>query len=54
MTWEQYEKNLSVPEYDFRYAFDFRRRPMRYVYHIWRDNLFSDLFFRLSGRKTEK
>ena len=42
-----------VPEYDFRYAFDFRRRPMRYVYHIWRDNLFSDLFFRLSGRKTE-
>jgi hypothetical protein len=37
-----------IPEYDDRYAFDGTRRLIRYVYHIKRDNLFQDLFEKLS------
>jgi len=33
-----------VPEYDDHYAFNKTRHPIRYVYHINRDALFSDLF----------
>lgn len=37
-----------IPEYDDRYAFDPRRHFIKYVYHIKRDNLFADLFKKLS------
>ncbi len=37
-----------VPEYDFRWAQDPRRSMMRYVYFIRRDQVFEDLFNRLT------
>ncbi len=37
-----------IPEYDDHYAFDPRRQPCRYVYHINRDALFQDLFDKLA------
>ena len=37
-----------IPEYDDRYAFDPNRHFIKYVYHIKRDNLFADLFQKLS------
>ncbi len=36
-----------IPEYDERWAFDESRHLIRYVYHVKRDNLFSDLFMKL-------
>lgn len=36
-----------IPEYDDRYAFDNNRHFIKYVYHIHRDNLFADLFYKL-------
>lgn len=40
-----------IPEYDHHYSFDPRRHPIRYVYRIHRDALFTDLFTRLAGTK---
>ena len=37
-----------IPEYDHHYATDQTRHMIRYVYHIKRDNLFADLFNKLS------
>lgn len=37
-----------IPEYDDRYAFDCNRHFIKYVYYIKRDNLFADLFSKLS------
>ncbi len=37
-----------IPEYDDRYAFDNNRHFIKYVYHINRDNLFADLFKKLT------
>ena len=37
-----------IPEYDDRYAFDNCRHFIKYVYHIKRDNLFADLFNKLT------
>ncbi|MDD3278560.1 MAG: nucleoside hydrolase [Lachnospiraceae bacterium] len=37
-----------IPEYDDKYAFDNNRHFIKYVYHIKRDNLFADLFEKLS------
>ncbi len=37
-----------IPEYDDRYAFDQNRHLIKYVYHIKRDNLFADLFKKLT------
>lgn len=37
-----------IPEYDDRYAFDDKRHFIKYVYHIKRDNLFADLFAKLT------
>lgn len=37
-----------IPEYDDRYAFDDNRHFIKYVYHINRDNLFADLFKKLT------
>jgi len=37
-----------IPEYDDRYAFDNNRHFIKYVYHIKRDNLFADLFAKLT------
>lgn len=34
-------------QYDHHYSFDKSRHPMRYVYHIQRDELFADLFEKL-------
>lgn len=36
-----------IPEYDHRWGNDPRRHPIRYVYHIRRDQLFNDLFEKL-------
>ena len=41
-------KHSPIPEYDDRYAFDPNRHFIKYVYHIKRDNLFADLFAKLS------
>ncbi len=41
---------LPVPEYDGRYAYD-HSRLIRYVYHINRDALATDLFEKLSGSR---
>lgn len=37
-----------IPEYDHHYSFDPTRHLIRYVYHIHRDDLFEDLFRKLS------
>lgn len=37
-----------IPEYDNRYAYDNNRHLIKYVYHIKRDNLFADLFAKLT------
>lgn len=37
-----------IPEYDDRYAFDNNRHFIKYVYYINRDNLFADLFKKLT------
>lgn len=38
-----------IPEYDHRWGQDKRRHLVRYVYHINRDNLFDDLFDKLTS-----
>ena len=38
-----------IPEYDYHWAQDQRRHPIRYVYHIHRDSLFEDLFRKLAA-----
>lgn len=45
---EDYLIHSPIPEYDGRYAFDNNRHLMRYVYHINRDKLFTDLFEKLT------
>ncbi len=42
--------SLPIPEYDGYYAYD-RSRFIRYIYYINRDNLVSDLFFKLTDGK---
>ncbi len=37
-----------IPQYDYQYAFNSSRHFICYVYHIHRDNLFSDLFKKLA------
>lgn len=37
-----------IPEYDGKYSFDESRHFIKYAYHINRDNLFDDLFYKLS------
>lgn len=37
-----------IPEYDNRYAFDYNRHFIKYVYYINRDKLFGDLFEKLA------
>lgn len=41
-------KHSPIPEYDDKYAFDDNRHFIKYVYHINRDNLFADLFKKLT------
>lgn len=41
-------EHSPIPEYDDKYAFDKTRHFIRYVYRIKRDNLFGDLFYKLS------
>ena len=45
---EDYLIHSPIPEYDDRYAFDNNRHFIKYVYHIKRDNLFADLFKKLT------
>ncbi len=40
-----------IPQYDFRYSTDPRNHPMRYVYAIRRDDIFTDLFTKLINCK---
>lgn len=42
-------EHAPIPEYDHRFARDRTRHLYRYVYHIHRDALFEDLFFKLQG-----
>jgi len=42
-----------IPEYDNQYALNKTRHPIRYVYHINRDALFSDLFSTLAEEVTK-
>ena len=35
-------------QYDHHYSFDRTRHPIKYVYYIHRDELFADLFRKLS------
>ena len=37
-----------IPQYDHHYSFDRTRHFIKYVYHIKRDNLFEDLFTKLT------
>lgn len=46
---EDYLTPAPIPESDGHYSFDPRRHLMRYVYHINRDALFSDLFAKLAA-----
>jgi inosine-uridine nucleoside N-ribohydrolase len=39
-----------IPEPDFHYSFDRQRRPIKYVYWIYRDRLFADLVDKLTRR----
>ncbi len=39
-----------IPQYDDRYSTDPRRHPIRYVYEIHRDALFTDLFSKLTQK----
>ena len=41
-------EHSPIPEYSHHYSFDPRRHLIRYVYHINRDNLFKELFEKLS------
>lgn len=41
-------KHSPIAEYDDRYAFDETRHFIKYVYHIKRDDLFADLFRKLT------
>lgn len=41
-----------IPQYDFTYAFNPLRHPIRYVYDINRDALFTDLFQKLRGNQA--
>lgn len=41
-------EHSPIPGYDSHYAFDSRRHLFKYVYNIKRDNLFADLFKKLS------
>jgi len=40
-----------IPQYDFRYSTDPRNHPMRYVYAIRRDDIFTDLFTKIRNCK---
>jgi inosine-uridine nucleoside N-ribohydrolase len=46
---EDYLCASPIPQYDHHYSFDPQRHPMRYVYHINRDQLFFALFNKLKG-----
>lgn len=41
-------RHAPIPEYDDRYSFPTNSHFYKYVYHIQRDNLFQDLFLKLS------
>jgi inosine-uridine nucleoside N-ribohydrolase len=43
--------HAPIPEYSDRYSFSDNRHFYKYVYHIQRDNLFADLFRKLSKTK---
>jgi len=41
-------EHSPIPQYDHHYSFDKTRHLIKYVYHIKRDNLFADLFTKLT------
>jgi inosine-uridine nucleoside N-ribohydrolase len=45
---EDYLCPSPVPQYDNRYSFDPCRHPIRYVYRVYRDELFYELFTKLA------
>lgn len=46
---EDYLMPSPIPEYDGHYSVDQKRHLMRYVYHVNRDKVFSDLFTKLAN-----
>ena len=46
---EDYLMPSPIPEYDGHYSVDPKRHLMRYVYHVNRDKVFSDLFTKLAN-----
>jgi inosine-uridine nucleoside N-ribohydrolase len=41
-----------IPEYDGKYSFDPRNHPIRYVYNVSRDDIFTDLFTKIRNYKA--
>ena len=46
-----YITSSPIPQYDHHYSFDPTRHPIRYVYHINRDAIFTDLFGKLTKNR---
>lgn len=44
--------DLPLPSYDHKYEENGKTYPVRYVYHIWRDNLMQDLFEKLTKKNS--
>jgi hypothetical protein len=47
---QSYLTAAPIPEYDDHYSFDPRRHLITYVYGVYRDFIFTDLFKKLSGK----
>jgi inosine-uridine nucleoside N-ribohydrolase len=50
---ESYVMPSLIPQYDHTYSIQPTRPPMRYVYHVYRDAIFTDLFTNLKNFKEE-
>ena len=48
---ESYEIPALIPQYDHTYSSSPTRHPMQYIYHVYRDAIFTDLFTKLRNFK---
>ena len=48
---DSYKIPALIPQYDNTYSTDPTRHPIRYVYHVYRDAIFTDLFTKLRNFK---
>ncbi len=44
--------DLPLPSYEHKYEENGKTYPVQYVYHIWRDSLFEDLFKKLTKKNS--